>query len=289
MRKIGLFIAIFICILAQAASAGNAKLASVERLFLEGNYESVIKDSTAYIRSGVSQKDEFYYLKGLSELKTNRFDNARSSFNTIIIKYPRSKKLFDAYLGLGDSHLIEGDAGKALGVYNMIVAKFPADTNISIVHTRMASCYAKMGLRDKAAYYTDMAARRSPLGFETKAGPVTIVSAPGLAKTSTAAKQTVRISGSGVSFERSSVSELASGKISIQVGSFKSKRNADKLARKLAAAGYPSFVSIPVSSDDKFYRVKVGKFSSKEEAAKDVTRLQGDGYRTSICTGDLCD
>lgn len=292
MRKISLLIAIAICVLTQTSSAATTKLAREERLFLESNYELVINESTAYIRSGASQRDELYYLKGLSELKMKRFDDARASFNNIIIKYPRSRKLFDAYLGLGDSYLLEGDAGKALGIYNVMGQKFPTDTNISIVHTRMAACYTKMGLRDKAVHYADMAARRSPLGFEAKSGPVAVAPVPSAVRINNPAQQTVRISGSGVSVGLSDTpvsGATGAGKVSIQVGSFKSKRNADKLERKLSSAGYESFVSIPVTSDDKFYRVKVGKFGSREEAASVAVRLRDDGYRTSICTGDVCE
>lgn len=289
MRKTVILFLISMCILTQAAFAYTAKLARVEKLFLEGNYEYVINESAAYIRSGAGQKDELYYLKGLSELKTSRFDDARSSFNTIIAKYPYSKKLFDAYLGFGDSHLLGGNPGNALGVYNMMAEKFPSDTNIAIVYSRMASCYTQMGLREKADYYTAMAKQCSPFGFEAKAGPVKVASSPGAVKVSAPPQQTVHISGSAVSFGGSEASGLDTGRISIQVGSFKSKRNADNFVQKLSAAGYRSFVTIPVSSRDKFYRVKVGKFNSKDEASKVAGRLAGDGYNTTICTDDVCE
>jgi len=79
------------------------------------------------------------------------------------------------------------------------------------------------------------------------------------------------------------------GKYSVQVGSFKNKRNAEKLTRKLAARGYKSYISIPVLSKDKFYRVKVGNVSSRAEASNIASRLKSEGYNIKFCTDDICE
>jgi tetratricopeptide (TPR) repeat protein len=74
------------------------------------------------------------------------------------------------------------------------------------------------------------------------------------------------------------------GNFSIQVGGFKEKRNADNLARKLAAKGYYTYVEAPASSaGDNLYRVKVGRLAQAEEARRLAARLKVSGYPTKIC------
>lgn len=281
MRKLlfAVLLSFFICIQSsQAASRMN--FAGVEKLFLEGKYDAVITQSDVLIKSGAARKDEIYYMKALSQLKLNRFADARASFEYIISNYRWSKNLFDVYMGLGDSHLLEGQASKALGVYNEMASKFPSDKNIAIVYSRMSSCYAKMGLSDKANYYANMAKREAPLSFEANSTPVAVKSV----------QETTRVSGTRpVHVQASSAVISGPGVYSVQVGSFKSKRNADKLCNKLSACGYESYIEIPVDSIDKLYRVKVGKLGSKEESERLAARLRASGYRTKTCTGDVCE
>jgi len=128
-----------------------------------------------------------------------------------------------------------------------------------------------MGARDKADSYYAMVRTKAPLSFEAKLAPAVSSSAqiPAARKTPSPDRGT--------------------GTYSVQVGSFKNKRNADKLAKRLASRGYESYVAIPVFSSDKFYRVKVGKFGSRDEASRTASRLESKGYRTSICADDTCE
>lgn len=270
MRKIFLVAIIVIFIITQASfAASRANLSRIERLFLEGKYDTVVSESDTLIDSGSGNKDELYYLKGLSELKTKRFSSARVSFNQIIVKYRWSKKAFDAHLGLGDSYLLEGDNAKSLDVYNEMVSRYPSDKNIAIVYSRLSSCYAGMGLREKADLYADMAKKKAPLSFEAKSTPVV--------------NPVPKASISSVSFG------AGTGGYSVQIGSFKNKKNADKLAQKLAACGYVSYVAVSVSPGDKFYRVKIGKVGSKNEASKLASRLRSEGYGAKICADAICE
>ena len=240
MRKTSLAAITLLCLFAQLSFADSARtgIATIEKHFLEGNYNAVISESSALIDSGRGKKDELYYLKGLSELKSNKFSAARDSFNYIISKCSWSKKVFDAHLGIGDSYMLEGNNPKALSAYNDMVIKYDKDKNISIVYGRLSLCRSNQQNQIK----------RSP-----------------------------------------NPTSAEKGRISVQVGSFKDKRNADKLAKKLAARGYESHVSIPVSSDDNYYRVKVGSFNSKPEAQKLESKLRSDGYRTKVCTDNVCE
>ncbi|MCX5678020.1 MAG: SPOR domain-containing protein [Candidatus Omnitrophica bacterium] len=285
MRKVSLSVLVSVFITAQPLfAASSASFSVVEKYFLEGKYNSVISESEELINSGSGRKDELYYLKGLSELKANKFSDARASFNYIISHYSWSKKVFDARLGVGDSYFLEGNNTKALNVYNEIADNYPSDKNIAIVYSRLSSCYAKMGLRDKADSYHAMVRTKAPLSFEAKSAPA--VSSPLQNITACPTAQEPML---GRRARKAPSPYSGPGIHSVQVGSFKNKRNADKLVKRLSARGYESYVTIPVFSSDKFYRVKVGKFASKDEASRMASKLESDGYRTSLCTDDTCD
>jgi len=272
MRKALFAVPILIFVLAQSSSAVSpASFSVIEKYFLEGKYNAVISETEELIGSGSGRKDELYYIKGLSELKANRFGAAKTSFNYIISNYSWSKKVFDARLGLGDSYFLEGDNTGALNVYNDIAGRYPSDKNISMVYSRLSLCYARTGARARADAYYNMVKEKAPLSFEARSAPAV---APSIQS----------------SPARNAPSPIAGAdRYSVQVGSFKNKRNADKLVKKLAARGYESYVEIPVFSGDKFYRVRVGKFSSKEATSKTASRLESEGYRVKVCTDSACE
>jgi tetratricopeptide (TPR) repeat protein len=268
-----LLISAIIFIAARASYASSrVDFFAVEKLFLEGKYDVVIRESAALIRAGSSKRDELYYLIALCELKTGKFKGARDSFNFIISQYTWSKRLFDARLGLGDSYLLEGEHRKALDIYNEIIRRYPKDKNIAIVYARLSACYTAIGDHNKVNQCMNIVKSLAPYSFEAKA-VMAVQALPSRQKPEQI------ISPQPVSAPK--------GKCSVQVGSFKNKRNADRLARKLAGQGYDSYVVIPVSSDDKFYRVKVGHLNSKYDALCLSSRLISDGYRVTVCAEDV--
>ncbi len=272
MAKIILSIMMSLFILAQSAVASSgSSLARVEKLFLDGRYNTVISEADGLINSGEGRKDELYYLKGLSELKSNKFAGARESFSCIIDHYSWSEKIFDARIGMGDSYLLEGNNSKALSVYSDIASQYSTDKNIPIVYGRLNLCYSKMGLRDKADSYLKMVRDQAPYSFEAKLASPSTIDTKKFAEKETSSPN------------------ANEGKYSLQVGSFKNKRNAEKLVRKLTAKGYKSYISIPVLSSDKFYRVKVGNFSSQAEASNIASKLKSEGYGAKSCTDDVCE
>jgi len=76
--------------------------------------------------------------------------------------------------------------------------------------------------------------------------------------------------------------------ISVQVGCFKNKKNAERLTQKLSRAGYDSYIETPTGAGERLYRVKVGRMKSDGEARELSTRLNGDGYKTKICNDTVC-
>ena len=64
----------------------------------------------------------------------------------------------------------------------------------------------------------------------------------------------------------------------VQVGAFKKKGNADKLAAELKSKGYDVFIK----KVGDFYKVQVGAFSKKENAQAMYNKLVADGYKPFI-------
>jgi tetratricopeptide (TPR) repeat protein len=254
----------------------SATPAKAERLFLEGKYDRVIREADLLIDSRASRRDEIYYLKGLSELKSNKFKDARESFDYIITKYSGSKRLSDAYVGIGDSYFLEGNMNAAISKYEEAIDKFPNDKNIAVIYYKIGSVYKQKGVTDKAAYYFDKVKASAPLSFEARmlggsgrGGAVPVYSKP--IPEITAKRVT---SGNSV--------------YSVQVGSFKNSRNAERMVRELADSGYESYIEPPSVSGGKLYRVKAGKCGSKEEADSLAAKLRKAGYSIKICSDDVC-
>ncbi len=239
-------------------SYAASEIAGVERLFLEGRYERVIDESGKLIDAHSRQRDELYYLRGLSQLKTDRFREARQSFEDLISKYPSSKRAFDAHVGIGDSYFLEGRYDEAAKNYNQTIADFPNDKNLSPVYRKIADCDKRTGPGGKAEEY-----QGEPAG--ERSGPETNI-----------------VTRSNFMPPEIPRSEQASS-FSVQVGSFKNKRNAESLSAKLHKIGYESFVEIPTGAGDKLHRVKVGRFNSRQEAEEMASRLKESGYKVKIC------
>jgi tetratricopeptide (TPR) repeat protein len=208
-------------------------------------YEKVICEADSLIDSRYEPRDELYYLKGLSELKLGMFEDARKDFEHVINKYSRSKNIFWAHVGIGDSYLLSGNVNKAIDVYNAIIEKFPKDNNISVVSKRLTVARQRAPIQDKAA--------------QRMSGP-----APAVA-------------------DNAITHAKADSHVSVQAGIFKNKDNADALARELDKKGYESYVETDERAGNRLYRVKAGKFRTKAGAVHLSYRLKRDGYSSKIC------
>jgi tetratricopeptide (TPR) repeat protein len=258
-------------IFAQDASSEmeSASPARAERLFLEGKYDRAIHEADLLIDSRASRRDELYYLKGLSELKSNKFKDARESFSSIISRYPGSKRVCDAHVAIGDSYFLEGNMDVALKNYQEAADKFSGDKNITVIYYKIGSVYKRKGASDKAAYYFDKVKAGAPLSFEAR-----MISSSGHDKGPSEAPVRTGSGGSGI--------------YSVQVGSFKNSRNAERMVKELANSGYESYIEPPSVSGGNLYRVKAGKCGSKEDAESLAAKLRKAGYSIKICSNDAC-
>lgn len=234
---------IFIFVLFSALSfqmpayCAESEIVSAETAFLEGKYDKAIYEAKRLIDARSRNRDELYYIKGLSELKIGKFDDARQSFEDLLSKYQRSRRTFDAHVGIGDSYLLEGNRSEAVKRYKEVLIKFPNDKNICIVQQKIKEAETPDSVSTPKSSFMTPEIPRSEQGSA----------------------------------------------ISVQVGSFKNKRNAEHMSQKLHSAGYESFVEIPTGPGDRLYRVKVGRLNSRQDAEALASRLRKSGYKVRIC------
>jgi cell division protein FtsN len=63
--------------------------------------------------------------------------------------------------------------------------------------------------------------------------------------------------------------------IAVQVAAYRDRKDADILAKQLAAKGYPAFVMDPVKgTSTTLFRVRVGKYKTLKDAEAVQSRLQ---------------
>ena len=60
----------------------------------------------------------------------------------------------------------------------------------------------------------------------------------------------------------------------VQVAAVNDRREADTIAKRLAAKGYPSFVTTPARGVPKTFRVRIGKYPTRREAETIASRLE---------------
>lgn len=227
---------------ARRAGSGS-DIATAERLFLEGRYNDAANEAERLIGAGSRQKDELYYIKGLSEMKISRFKDARDTFEMMLSKYPQSKRAFDAYTGIGDSYFLEGNINGAVRIYNGILNKFPGDRNISLIRARIGECNARLGKKTKSQ--TEFQAKEIPRGAESGAVSVQIAA---FKNKRNADKLARKVSGKGY---RSYV-EVPAGSgdklYRVKVGPFRSKEEAGSVSDRLKKDGYRNKICLETES-----------------------------------------
>ena len=265
MRRLPVIIILFTILYSLSPDVfASTSAERAEELFLEGRYDKALIEADKAIDTDSGKKYELYYLKGLSDIKLGKFIEARREFEYVIDRYPRSGRALDSHIGVGDAYFLEGNTQGALRSYKAAADVFPDDKNIIVVRQRITDCMTRSSSTERPKEYVrakPVEAQRESVNFvpKTKAGECV---EPRLQK---------------------AVSRDKTGQFSIQVGSFKSRLNAYKLASKLSARRYEARVESPAGLSDKVYRVKVGRISSKEEAEKLAARLKCEGYPIRVC------
>lgn len=74
----------------------------------------------------------------------------------------------------------------------------------------------------------------------------------------------------------------ATGMWAVQLGSFSSKQNAEKLAADLRKQGYAAFLSQLATNSGKLHRVRIGPQKDRESAEAMAARLQKVGHKGQV-------
>lgn len=255
------------------ARANVESLSQVEKIFLQGKYDRVISESTKLIDAGAYGREELFYLKGLSQIQLTRFKEARQTFEYMVERYPKGKRAFDGYIGIGDAFFLEGKYAESISSYNDALTNHLNHKNASICYYKIGSAYHKLGSEDKAKEYFDKVKNGSPLSFESRMVPKDLKQAP--ATISSTVKSILK----GDTQEESD----GGGYYYVQTGYFKSRNNAEGLTGKLKRKGYDSYLSTQIKGGAAFYKVKVGRFNTRKEAEVEAGKLKSDGYKIRVC------
>jgi len=79
---------------------------------------------------------------------------------------------------------------------------------------------------------------------------------------------------------------LAKGNFTVQLGSFKDKDNAQRLAHKLASEYGDTRITTADTNQGRFYRVRVGRYKSLEQAEEVCKTLGGRGYAEAFALAE---
>ena len=191
------------------AAGSEGSYACVERSFLEGKYDAVVDGAEALLAARSGPRDELYYLAGISQLKLKEYAEARTSFQEVITRY--------------------GGSRRVIRTYDEALSLFPDNRNTAVVYYRLADAYAKAGNGDKAQYYFESARMVSPLSFEAKHPPVVQPKPVQPPVTKQPAERQAAVAAPAVS--------NSALPVSIQVGSFKNRVNAESVVAKLGGEG----------------------------------------------------
>jgi len=246
------------------AEAGFEKrpVVSAEKTFLEGDYTRAIAEADRCIGLSYSaaEKEELSYMKALALLKQKKYRDAWSIFEAMRVSFPRGRRFFVAELGIGDTYYCEGDYKSAIDAYQKVIEHDPLNRNLGVVYYKLGTCYNASGDRARARSCFAQVTELAPLSFEARMIPV-VEDVPAEASCG-----------------------AAKGYFSVQVGAFKTKKNAENLIAELSAKSYEGcYIETPEVSGETLYKVRIGKSATHKEAEGLAAKLRRDGYTTKIC------
>ncbi len=251
MRKAGyLFVTLgFYCFL---CGFTNEALKAVETAVIEENYSKAEKLAKDFITTKPvkADLDEALYFQGLSELRLERFEEARGTFNLLISGFPQDSLRDKAYLGYIDSLYMDGKYAAALKIAEELLAKSPRSEFLSLIYLKLARANLKLAQWLPAKNYLFQILSDFP-----------------------------------DSLEAFTAKQLLEEKqyFAVQVGAFLEQARAEKLIGELKEKGeYAYIVETTDRAQRKFYRVRIGMLTVLDEAQKLQTKLAQLGYPASI-------
>lgn len=206
---------------------------------LEGDYSSAVKEGELLLAvdEDAAHSDEFYYLMGISYLKTGNYLRASDIFEIVLNEFKRSDFKEEAQLGLGDACFLNGDLTKAGQNYRKLLENYPDTKFKAQAYERLSQIEFKSGNLDEGRDYLEMLQK----DFSQKAAEVfyTIqVGAFGRSENANKLLQELTANGYLAYIEITQIKEKTSYRV--RVGKLQSLRDAQELEKGLSQAGYPT-------------------------------------------------
>ncbi len=222
-------------------------------LFLKEDYTGLIKNAEKnfnFYRFNRKEKKEVLYLMGLSYVKLDNFSEARKMFHKILAM-KGGKLRQDAYIGIADSYFHEKSFSKAISVYEDVLRIYPRSDRLSTIYYNLGAIFKARKDLYKANYYFGKIKKLYKRSFEADKS----------AYLPTKRRPDYYI---------------------VQLGAFKSLRNAKKLVRRLRRKKYDSYIQKAKKDGNVLYKVRGGKFSNKYYATRLLRRLKKSGFSAKI-------
>ena len=289
-----LLLGVWLLVFGLTVSAYALNLDNLWAYFLNGNYKTCISESEKVLARATSSNglDELYYILGLSYLKDGNYLRASDIFEIILNEYHNSKFRDEANLGLGDSYFLRRDYIKAENIYLALLKNRPRSKLRPSIYYRLIQLGKRTAnIRKQEEFLAKLKSEfpQSPEALTDKeflpgpiAVPAAIFKSPAPVEKIISPTSDIVSTPAAVLLRPEPTGEIISGSYSVQVGAFSSVDNARKLALKLKAQGYSSYISEAVSLNKKVYKVRVGGFSSRLETKDTETKLRLRGYPTKI-------
>jgi len=192
--------------------------------------------------------DAVLYFTGLAYTKLGYFGRGRMAFQKVLEHYPRSEFYVRSLVKVADTYFLEGDYAKAADLYKQLENKAAAADFASLICLRLAQIAGKQGDWAGKKKYLKLVKSKYSRCIEAKFADV--------------------IEGYGDSF-------------SIQVGAFSNRNNALGLKKELEK-DYEVDVVTDNASGYRLYKVRVGSFKQRRQAEKVYFALLEQGYPARI-------
>ncbi len=269
----------------QMVAAGNG---AAGRLLVDSVVTATSPDSPEYAEA-------LYWRAALAASNTD----AERDYRRIVVEYPASPHSGDALLELAQIELGRGDREAASGHLQRFVAENPTRPERTRVDIQLVRLLFEQNdiahgcpiLRTTLAEIPDTLVETrnqldyySPRCVAADIGPGGRVPAPvdrATATSSASKHDTARVAGG--SAKKSAAA--ADGKYTLQIAAYKSKADADALAKKLKARK----LDARVIGETKLFRVRIGRYATRADAVAAQKELKGkkiDAFVTDVGPDD---
>lgn len=219
-----------------------------EKYYLKGLYDQSIDSCWKALKYDMNENNRahIWYIMGQAWLMKKNTKKARIAFANILTRYTKTAWLPDAYIGVGDSHFMDGNYSKAIQFYENSMTKAYLAQHGASVYYRLARAYRKNNNESKALYFENIIRTQYPHSLEAR-----ILLAAGGVRHS---------GGSGDS------RQILNRYYAVQISYTTRADYAREYAEKFKDRGYDAYVEVTSSSGKQRFKVLVGKFNSIEAA-----------------------